>query len=312
MNYDQYKKLIQAFSDPATGTIYHYTTADGVAGIIDKHEIWMSNTAFMNDSTELKMLSHSKDLFKDSDFINETVREEWHKWLATNKLFKNKPSDYYMASFSKEKDLLEQWRAYGNFCIGFDAKKLSAKKRVELYRCLYTENEIRKWILKKEKLDKWNDLDSDLVRKPAAFNLFDMASMKYKNKHFKTEKEVRLITVSYYNWTYYNSPEIYGDDFPIHFRTHPVYGFPIPYVKLFLEDQITSHSEIPKESEDEMKGRKLKEEDAKPRKLLPITEVIIGPMARQKEAKAACEILLSERGYKNVQVIESAIPYRGI
>jgi hypothetical protein len=62
----------------------------------------------------------------------------------------------------------------------------------------------------------------------------------------------------------------------------------------------------------QMKERKLKEEAAKQRELLPITEVMVGPMAYQKEAKAACEILLSERGYEQVPVTESDIPYRGI
>ncbi len=50
----------------------------------------------------------------------------------------------------------------------------------------------------------------------------------------------------------------------------------------------------------EMKTRKLKEEGTKEKKLLPITEVIIGPMAYQEEAKVACEIFLAERGYKKV------------
>jgi hypothetical protein len=61
-----------------------------------------------------------------------------------------------------------------------------------------------------------------------------------------------------------------------------------------------------------MKERKLNEEAAKQRELLPITEVIVGPMAYQREAKTACEILLSERGYKQVPVRVSGIPYRGL
>jgi hypothetical protein len=56
----------------------------------------------------------------------------------------------------------------------------------------------------------------------------------------------------------------------------------------------------------------LKEEGKKERKLLPITEVIVGPMAHQKEARAAYEILLAERGYKSVGVSVSSIPYRGM
>ena len=136
--------------------------------------------------------------------------------------------------------------------------------------------------------------------------------MKYKNPYFKNEKEVRLITISNHNWLYDNSPGMYEHDLPIHVRGHSLYGFPAPYVKFFIEQDSTGDVRKLKEKEIEMKARKLKEERTKLRKLLPIAEVIIGPMAYQKEAKAACEILLTERGYKNVKVNVSSIPYRGL
>lgn len=312
MKYEQLKKLIQAFSEPYRGTIYHYTSADGISGIIDNHEIWMSNTAFMNDTTELKMLQNAKAVFKDRDFVNDAVRHEWREILERQRFNENRQTDYYMASFSRKKDLLEQWRAYGNFCIGFDARRLAVKRRVFLYSCLYTENDIRRWVLKKEKIDEWEGLADDEEKRNGAYNLFYVASMKYKNKNFKSEKEVRLIATSHHNWFYENSPEMYEDDLPIHFRRHPSYGFPVPYVKFFIEHEGNGNTRRTKETEKAMKERKLKEEGIKPRKLLPITEVIVGPMAHQKEAKAACEILLSERGYKNMRVTESDIPYRGI
>jgi hypothetical protein len=138
VKYEQLKKLIQAFSEPYRGTIYHYTSADGISGIIDNHEIWMSNTAFMNDTTELKMLQNAEAIFKDKDFANDAVRREWRETLERQRFNRNRQTDYYMASFSRKKDLLEQWRAYGNFCIGFDAKKLAVKRRVFLYDCLVT------------------------------------------------------------------------------------------------------------------------------------------------------------------------------
>src|SRR4030042_2418379 len=140
-----------------------------------------------------------------------------------------------MASFSRKKDLLEQWRAYGNFFIGFDARKLAVRRQVFLYSCLYTENDIRKWILKKEKMDEWKGLVDDKEKRNGAYNLLYVASMKYKNKHFKSEKEIRLIATSHHNWSYQNTPEMYEDDLPIHFRRHPVYGFLVPYVKFFIE-----------------------------------------------------------------------------
>jgi hypothetical protein len=105
---------------------------------------------------------------------------------------------------------------------------------------------------------------------------------------------------------------MHEDDLPIHFRPHRLYGFPVPYLKFFIELESNNRPQGTKETETQWKERKLKEEADKLRELLPITEVIVGPMAHQKEARTACEILLSERGYKQVTVTVSDIPYRGI
>jgi len=306
--YEHLKKLIQAFSEPYRGTVYHYTSAEGISGIIDKHEIWMSNTAFMNDTTELKELEKATGI-KDSDFTNDAVKEEWRGRGPQAGSYER--NQYYMASFSRKKDSLEQWRAYGNFCIGFDAGKLAIiRRKIFLYECLYTEDELRKWILEKEGIPEWTSLPDEDQRKNAAYNLLYVASMKYKNKHFRNEEEIRLVATSYHNWVYQNSPGMYEDDLPIHFRPHRLCGF-VPYLKFFIERESNNRPQGTKETETQWKERKLKEEAAKQRELLPITEVIVGPMAYQREAITACEILLSERGYKLIPA-KSHIPYRGI
>jgi hypothetical protein len=307
--YENLKRLVQAFSEPYQGTIYHYTSADGISGIIGKHEIWMSNTAFMNDPTELKALENDTSLLKD--FTNDAVKEEWRSVVDRTRFNETRQPDYYMASFSRKKDSLEQWRAYENFCIGFDARrlKLALRRHMFLYKCLYTPNDIRKWILEKQTIPEWTSLP-DEDRTNAAYNLLYVASMKYKNRHFSSEKEIRLIATSHHNWSYFG-PEMYEEDLPIHFRPHRFYGFPIPYLKFFIGLKGNNRPQGTKETETQMKERKLNEEAATQRELLPITEVIVGPMAHQKEAGIACEILLSERGYKQVPVTESEIPYRG-
>jgi len=307
VEYDPLVKMMHQISEPSKGTIYHYTSADGVAGIISNHEIWMSNTAFMNDTTELRMLQNTPSILNEDDFTNENMRHVWRS-MSERRFF---DTNYYMASFSMAKDLLEQWWAYGGFCIGFDAKKLSLRKGISVYRCLYTAANIKRWILKKERIEGQDKLGAD-EKNFMAFNVLYIASMKYKNEHFKNEKEVRLITTSNHNWFYDNSPEMYENDLPIHVRRHPAYGFPVPYVKLFIERDSNSVGNKVKEKEMEMKTRKLRDEGTKQRRLLPITEVIIGPIAYQEEAKAACEILLAERGYKSVKVSVSSIPYRGL
>jgi hypothetical protein len=156
---------------------------------------------------------------------------------------------------------------------------------------------LRKWILEKEGIPEWTSLP-DEQRDNAAYNLVHVAPMKYKNKHFSTEEEIRLVAISHHNWDYANSPGMYEDDLPIHFRPHRLYGLPRPLPQILHRARKQQSPARDQETETQMKERKLNEEAAKQRELLPITEVIVGPMAYQREAITACEILLSERGYK--------------
>jgi len=132
--------------------------------------------------------------------------------------------------------------------------------------------------LAKEKIPEWTSLPDEDQRNNAAYNLLYVASMKYKNKYFSTEEEIRLVATSYHYWSYPNSPCMYEDDLPIHFRPHRLCGF-VPYLKFFIERESNNRPQGTKETETQMKERKLNEEAGKQRELLPITEVIVGPMA---------------------------------
>jgi len=100
LDLENQKKLYRAFSKPYRGTVYHYTSADGISGIIDKGEIWMTNIAFVNDTTELKALKNATDVLRDEDFTNYAVREEWRRMVDQTGITRD---DYYMASFSKKR-----------------------------------------------------------------------------------------------------------------------------------------------------------------------------------------------------------------
>ena len=230
---NQFMSLMSAFADPVDEAIYHYTSAEGLRGIIENSEIWLTNVAFVNDTTECKALKKEIDLFIDSDFTNNIVRDRWKEFIDDP----DSNYDTYISSFSRGKESLEQWRSYGNFRIGFEANKLISLYS-NLYQCVYRNEEIKKWILEKEKAKEWDgDSLDDGSKWFAAFNLIYAASRKYKNVHFEKEREVRLIAVSHHTWDpYHNSPSMYKKDPPIHYRDHPVYKMPIPYVKFFIDD----------------------------------------------------------------------------
>ena len=308
---EQYKSLIKAFADPCDGVIYHYTSAEGFRGIIENSEIWLSNVRFVNDTTECRALQEETDLFDDSDLTNKYVRDRWRRFIRNP----DNDCDTYIASFSTGQESLEQWRAYGNFRICFEANKL-IRPGSNLYQCVYSNEEIKKWILEKEKVKEWKgDILDDQYKGGAAFNLIYAASKKYKNVYFEKEREVRLIAVSHHTWEpFANSFSMFEDDLPIHYRDHPTYKIPVPYVKFFVtetEEQEDEQDKMVKETARQMKERKFNEEKNKRRDLLPITEILIGPMLHKKEAETACKILLRDKGYESVKVNISNIPYRG-
>ena len=307
----QYENLREAFAYPCEGIICHYTSADGLRGIIDNHELWLTNTEFVNDTTECKALRDQKGLLDKyfSNISNKYVIDRWNKFKCQSDKFNN----YYIASFSKQSNSLGQYRDYGSFCIGFEAKKL-VKKGFSLFECIYDISTIGEWIIEKANVAEWdgNCLDEQ-TKRMAADALIFAANVKYKNKDYADEKEIRLFSVSnhqhnrkgvlqysndFLRWLYKNEPSIY-------FRDHTVFITPVPYVKFLIPNKAREENEQSKAGEEtliQIKERKLKEEKDCRRQCLPIKELWIGPMLHKEEARVACEILLCEKGYEDTPV----------
>lgn len=324
----QVSELEETFVDPCEGTIYHYTTIESFRGIIESNEIWMTNAVFVNDITECNALSQQNDLFEDDELsFNRYVEKWWYQFLKNE----NQRNNYYIASFSKEPDSLEQWRAYGSICIGFDAQR-SKRNGFSLYTCVYNKEEIKKWMLEKAKVKEWNLDDPNRTKtfKPAigthstryddardfaAMSLIFDASIKLKHNCFHNEKEVRLLTISNNDWEFTNSPFLYEEDTPIYSRFHKKLKVLIPYVKFFIpcqsEGECDSNEDYVDKTELQIKEKKREKEKEQKRTLLPIKEIWIGPTSHKEKMRVSCEILLKEKGYKDVKINISEIPYRG-
>lgn len=126
---------------PLPPTLYHYTTAPGLLGILRSESIWATNARYLNDTSELV---YGRGLV--SRIIDEQVRRmEGHqkKWLAdfvgvVDRAFET--TDTYIACFCEGPDLLNQWRAYGSgrgFAMGFSAPRLSRLVPNGLFRVEY-------------------------------------------------------------------------------------------------------------------------------------------------------------------------------
>ncbi|NNC17377.1 DUF2971 domain-containing protein [Corallococcus exiguus] len=112
-------------------TLYHYTDARGLLGILDTKHFWFSQAGFLNDSTEL---THADSIIRSA--LNR--RLEFTKSLAAREMltaalnsvdpFSTYSAGSFIACFCENGDLLSQWRGYGSsgggFALGFESKQL--------------------------------------------------------------------------------------------------------------------------------------------------------------------------------------------
>ena len=311
--------------DEVTATIYHYTRAESFKGIIESRELWMTNAFFVNDITEIRRPLNGKELFRDVQFENPNEFEE----------FKNEqcpPDDeavkkHYLVSFSKQHNSLYQFREYGDYCIGFDPQKLEREcfpRTFRWFECIYDPKDIKEWIITKYKLPEWNKVcfsnEQGKAYKRAAFDdLKFTVQAKFKNEHFNPENEVRLLAKFDHLWAwddYNGSVAMFGGQPAIYFKNNDGFNAPVPYVKFFIPKEEITKEELDVIFRDSNSAIEAKQyirdrEEKQERELLPIKEVIIGPMRHQKEAVVATQIFLDENGYDKVKVIPSDIPFRG-
>ncbi len=103
--------------------LYHYTSLEGLRGIVQSGEIWASDSRFMNDKLELSYaLNQMQRLVSDDPKYTIPA-------AALDAVFQPGRAWQFVTCFSRARDQLSQWRAYGSsrvsVAIGFDRKHLT-------------------------------------------------------------------------------------------------------------------------------------------------------------------------------------------
>ena len=105
--------------------IYHYTSVEGLFGLVQSGHIWLSDYSYLNDTREL---SHGADLISEvaAEFLSGESRAKAADLLQhwVNDL-QAPVHRVCVASFSAAGDSLSQWRAYGSIAIGFEPRDIS-------------------------------------------------------------------------------------------------------------------------------------------------------------------------------------------
>lgn len=206
--------------------LHHYTSLDGLLGIVLGMEIWLSDYRTMNDPTEG---IHSSELFGRQAVSDcpeclkehfETLYEEHRTTFKEVRELAESWTQRYVASFTPHPDHIYQWVHYGcggeGVCVGIDSAALKGsiiqhfKKdsyRVQLYPVIYDSKEQRsivdlflkrvfdcylhhKEILKENyhAIRKLRGWVSRAIQDAARIYMLD-----FKSEHYKDEGEWRCV-----------------------------------------------------------------------------------------------------------------------
>jgi len=285
--------------------VYHYTSLEGLLGIVNSRKIWATDILYLNDASEFK---YSKDMlyeeikklqkrdqrFKLAEELDASLGYFFYKTLEDNieKLFPSEHFGFYVCSFSEEKDLLSQWRGYGQnrigCSIGFSLDRLKENFKQASFtisQCIYDKEEQRDSINKllKKISDKFISEIGDSTDKKDAWDMksrhlavefiseFIKLAPAFKHPQFKEEKEWRIIS----SLQMPNATKL--------LRFRPGKTMIIPYVEFFLPV-----------------------EDDK----LIIDEIVIGPTIDNLLSISALKLLLESKSAICRKIISSTIPYR--
>lgn len=262
--------------------LFHYTTGQGLRGIVEENKLWASNVNFLND------LSEPTFAF---EVIEKRIKVEYPELAATSNVTRNR-LEVYAFSMCGVPDLLSQWRAYGahgdGFAIGFSRESLCRSLRTSIIQYLvpvrygrteadtHLDEELNQLsgalaeailaaprdILSRERLTALAErltsvIPFEIIRWQATF----------KNEAFAEEREWRLVQII--------SPETRAPE--VKFRS--ARARLIPYIEMSFN------------------------------RPLPVTRIICGPTAEKDVTARSIRFFLEAHGY-NVPVESSTVPFR--
>ena len=193
------QNLLHLEFEPTKKTLlFHYCDENAFRSICSNNIMWMSSIFTMNDSAELswgrnllvEVLRDNKELFSQ-EFRIFTVMTVFS---PDNNLLP------LIVCFSRNGDLLSQWRAYANdgqgFSIGFDGYKMSNELGIRMKKVLYQKEDQKRMILNslKQLFSFWKR-NGEKPTDDVWFNLMHFAIdlISIKNPSFFEEREIRAI-----------------------------------------------------------------------------------------------------------------------
>ena len=105
-----------------TSPLYHYTDAAGLEGIVKNQQVWFTSYTHLNDPTEIKYgMSIASELLSEIGQGSNPRIKMFCDMVIDLFTHENMSGafGFFIGSFSRERDDLGQWRAYGDNGRGF-------------------------------------------------------------------------------------------------------------------------------------------------------------------------------------------------
>jgi hypothetical protein len=263
---------------PLPVMLHHYTTADGLLGILRTEHIWASNVRYMNDASELEYAR--KLISEELRFAIERCSGHLNKWLSEfpavlERVFAE--HEAYAACFCESGDLLSQWRAYGSsgFALGFTAEPFSRLEAASVLRVEY-DQEVQHAVVRKTIDIHLAEMGKVLAAKTtgripeisAQFSLMlALWTAAFKHPAFAEEREWRIIPIAQIT--------------PVHFRNDR--GWIKPYLEIPLADGDSG---------------------------MALRSITHAPSPNPELTKRTLKLLLSDAKYAEVSICGSTVPLR--
>ena len=263
--------------------LYHYTSPEGLLGIVKRREIWATHTQYLNDVREF---SHAVRMAGEEleRMMGLPGNAERHRVLQSMKdsLEGIESVNVCVASFSEEGDSLSQWRAYcgeaTGFSVGFSGEFLRSiiGDMFWLVPCQYADGvqkQFVKTLLKDVLIENQNRHLRDEADLPPGGN-FLAYLMRYapilKHRSFEDEREWRIVS----------RPLACSLE---RFEYRVGRSMLIPYYRVPLEAKSAPFN---------------------------IEHVIIGPTPYPEQSTESVKSLLTKFDLNGTQVVTSRVPYR--
>lgn len=210
--WSEVRRRVKTASHPPLDVVYHYTNLEGLLGIVDSGELWMSDCACLNDPRDTvgsfgKIVDVIEEIRDELECNN--CRDIANSWIISIPEWENRNTGLFrvcLSSFSATGDDPCMRRKYGNFAIGFSRAALLRSVDSSCLQPVIYNNSIHKQIARVYIKHILAACNAEMFRSPARAGairltyqedpqiLFGLTAF-LKDPEHSTEKEHRLLWV---------------------------------------------------------------------------------------------------------------------